>query len=127
MADRDVAARAVSGCRYRARAGGCLAVIPALFLAALLAGPVAAHDWYDGDCCSGHDCAPVSPSAVVVTRDGYAVTLNPGDHPLVTRTIRATVPFASPDARPSQDGNWHACVHPGRAALLCLYVPGAGA
>lgn len=103
------------------------AAIPGLFLAALLAGPAAAHSWYDGDCCSGYDCAPVSPSVVVVTRDGYAVTLNPGDHPLVTRTIRETVPFDSPDARPSQDGNWHVCVHPGRAAILCIYVPGAGA
>lgn len=44
------------------------------------AGPVAAHSWYDADCCSARDCAPIPASTVTLTGEGYAVTLHPGDH-----------------------------------------------
>ena len=139
MGLRDVAARAVAGSAFRACAGGCLAVIPAMLLA-VSATSVAAHSWYDADCCSAKDCAPIPAQTVVITVDGYTVTLNPGDHFLATKPLTAFFPHGDDNLRPSADGDWHACVIPksnpggwytpgpqSEEYIKCLYVPGAGA
>lgn len=118
-------------------------MIRPILLSLLLAGPAAAHSWYDSDCCSDKDCAPVSPSAITIRSDGYLATLNPGDHPTVVRRTSRLIPFTDPDVRPSLDGEWHVCVAPfftdygdmgrmsgvqtGNSEPLCIYVPGAGA
>lgn len=90
---------------------------------AVAASPAAGHGWYEWECCAGHDCAPVPASAVRSTPLGYAVTLRPGDHPLVTaKPITAVVAYA--DARPSHDEDFHAYIVAG--ALKCLYAPRGG-
>ena len=135
----DIAARAVWSPGDH-RAGRCLAAIPALFVAALLAGPVGAHSWYDPDCCSAKDCAPIPAATVTITGDGYTVTLNPGDHFLATKPLTAFFAHGDENLRPSADGDWHACVIPksnpgdwytpgpqSEEYIKCLYVPGAGA
>ena len=97
-----------------------------LFLsgAATLAATAArGHSWYDWECCAGNDCAPIPGSAVRATRGGYAVTIQPGEHPLVKdRAVTGFVAYA--DARPSGDGDFHACIVGG--ALKCLYQPPGG-
>jgi hypothetical protein len=90
-----------------------------------IGGPVGAHSWYDTYCCNTKDCAPVVASTVVVTPDGWRVTLGPGDHPLVTKPIMALVPFTSSKIRRSQDSDFHVCVFPADT-VRCLYVPDFG-
>lgn len=136
-----VAAGAGGSPRVAALGGAVLAAIPALFMA----GAAAAHSWYDLDCCSAKDCAPIPAAAVTVEPEGYRVTLRPGDHFMVTAPLTAFFAHGNPNLRPSQDGDWHACVIPGFAPpagipegytpgwvktdpyIRCLYVPGAGA
>lgn len=102
-----------------------------------LSVPALAHSWYDSDCCSSNDCAPIPATAVQITDQGYQVTLNPGDHPLATKPLTAFFAFDDEDMRPSLDGEWHACVIPKSAPtsyytpgpaseeyIKCLYVPG---
>lgn len=79
------------------------------------AARVMAHDWYEEDCCSGEDCAPLPRDAVVKqVRGGYAVTL-PGREPVVFSKIR-----------PSRDRFYHACMGPYSGTPYCLYVPLSG-
>lgn len=76
---------------------------------------------YDGACCSGRDCAPISASKVkAVAGTGYVVTLDAGDHPLVTAPMQGVIAFDK--ARPSGDGEYHACVSAFTGRLLCLYI-----
>lgn len=99
---------------------------------ALLAGPAAAHSWYDRWCCTTDDCEPIASTTVDVTPDGYLVTLQIGDHSKV-RAYPIKRLFRFPDADPtndkdgeariSLDGQYHACVLPGSQAFRCLYVP----
>ena len=98
-------------------------------LALIVGGPVGAHSWYDGDCCSGKDCAQIELSNVKWTTEGWHVVIEPGQHPMVTRGLDVVVPFGSEDIKPSQDQHFHACISPGtpdhrEEFLLCLYVPG---
>lgn len=63
--------------------------------------------------------------AVVITRDGYAVVILPGEHPMVTqRAFRALVPFGAPNIYPSPDGRFHVCIVSG--AVRCFYAPPMG-
>lgn len=80
-------------------------------------GSIAAksHGWYDADCCSGHDCEPVS-SVSYVASDPTAlpvmiVTTSHGTKPLTPQT----------KIRQSKDGQMHGCIFQGR--LICLYMP----
>lgn len=90
----------------------------------LAAAPAAlAHSWYEWECCAGNDCAPIPHEAVRAGKGGYAVTIQPGEHPLVKdKPLSAFVAYA--DARPSQDGQPHACIVGG--ALKCLYIQQGG-
>lgn len=109
-------------------------------LLALLAwsGAAETHDapsgWsYAAWCCNSTaerngDCAPIPDGAVRITPVGYVVTLNPGDHPLITQVQTWTVPYDSerPSVRNSGDFNWHACLYPSETVLRCLFVPPMG-
>jgi hypothetical protein len=94
--------------------------------------PAQAHEWYSAQCCSGTDCAPVRVRNVEITPNGYFVTLEPGDHPLVIRRTTAFLPFNSPRIQQSQDYDYHVCASATRQAsepgtsgqhLFCLYIP----
>lgn len=84
------------------------------------------HSWYDPVCCGGGpmgDCAPIPEHAVRAGKGGYSVLIRPGEHPLVKDApVSGFVAYA--DARPSQDGQPHACVVGG--ALKCLYIQQGG-
>jgi len=105
-------------------------LLSALFILAT-AGQAVAHEWYDPTCCSDKDCAPIPFESVVVTGEGYEVTLLPGDHPLVRTPIKRFFPFGDEDVLPSQDMKYHACVMPGSPSaspgIICFYVVGSGA
>lgn len=82
---------------------------------------------YDAACCSTMDCAPVPASSVIATPDGWRVTLEPGEHPLVKRRAEWLVPYGSSKEKPSPDGAFHACVGAKTGVLFCLYRPEMGA
>ena len=85
-----------------------------------------AHDWYDPECCSGMDCAPVEkvevmPTAAIASMlSAPAQASVPSIMVVTTRHGTATVP-PNMKMRPSQDGRMHACIVNGR--LICLYLP----
>src|SRR6056297_2481035 len=94
----------------------------ALTLCLIVAASIAAaHSWYDPECCSDQDCAPIPASAVERLDDGtYRVTLWPGQHPMVEG--RGFIAKAR-TVRTSRDGEFHACVFPhegGEMGLICL-------
>lgn len=78
---------------------------------------------YDPYCCNGNDCRPAPEGAVRGVKGGWAVTLNPGDHPMITKPLRAFMAHA--DTKPSEDGAFHICVWP-QDTLRCLYVVQGG-
>lgn len=82
------------------------------------------HSFYDPWCCSGKDCAPIPQESVKVSRRGYTVTICPGDHPLVTESC-INKHFGFDEARPSEDGAYHACIYPA-GEIRCLYAPQGG-
>lgn len=83
--------------------------------------PVAAHEapqgWrYPARCCwspatapAGRpgDCDEIPTSSVKVGPDGYVVTLQPGDHPMVKEPITFTFPYDKTETSP--DGLYHVC------------------
>ena len=96
--------------------------------ATLLATTACAHSApsgmaYDPYCCNGQDCRPAPDGSVRAVKGGWAVTLNPGDHPMVTKPFRAVLPHG--EAKPSEDAEFHVCIWP-RDTLRCLYVPQGG-
>ena len=64
---------------------------------------------YSPYCCSGKDCAPAR------------VSVNP-DGSITATNQFGTAKFSPQTFRPSQDGQWHACIHPALGSR-CLYVP----
>ena len=100
-------------------------MIRAIALAALLAGPAAAHEFYSGWCCNQRDCAPIPASSVTPSPEGYVIVLRPGDHPMVTREQRFVIPY---DAKmtPSPDGRFHLCLYPTQEQVRCVYRPEVG-
>jgi len=86
-------------------------------LCVVVATGALAHSFYDAQCCSGDDCAPVPDGAVTEGPDGY--TLPNG----------GLVPYGSPKIRFSPDGQYHWCHSVpinGEPFTYCLYVPGRG-
>jgi len=108
-----------------AASGGVAALILAVFLSGS-AEPAQAHEWYDANCCSGRDCAPISTDRVDVTREGYVITLKVGDHPVLKRDRVYRLPFDSRTLKESRDGNFHLCIGIRTNNLLCLYEPTGG-
>jgi len=92
---------------------GAIAIAMLMFFILFLIGwhqPVKAHDWYSPYCCSGKDCAPAK---VHINRDGS----------VTARNQYGIGRFFPKDFKPSQDGRYHACIHP-TLGPRCLYVPG---
>jgi hypothetical protein len=88
-----------------------------LVLALLAATPVAAHSWYEAECCSAQDCEPLAPDQVRIEGDDYVL---PGGH---------RVPINR--ARRSRDRDYHWCrtlgtprtfIEP-QGKLQCFYAP----
>lgn len=111
----------------------------ALILAAL-AGPASAHEaitgWnYDQKCCHNRDCHHIPAETVQATPDGWLVTLNPGDHPLVKASTQRLFRYVDSDpsndytapkeAMESGDAEFHACVVNG--TIICFYAAPMGA
>lgn len=90
----------------------------------LAARPAWAHSWYSEYCCNGKDCAPIRPEKVRAITGGYAVTLNPGDHPQVTERQKFFIPYR--DAQQSQDDDFHICLFPTQRDMRCFYAPANG-
>lgn len=91
-----------------------------------------AHEWYDPECCSDKDCAPLESKHVKITDSGYVVTVGPGEHPMIKHApVSFVVPYHT--ARESPDGRYHACITEQHispdgtaqfgASLLCFYRP----
>lgn len=80
----------------------------------LLCTSASAHDFYDRECCSNRDCAPVASWRVKPLVDGWHVD----------RTD--VVPYLSPKVRSAPDGKYHICRNPFSKKLLCIYVPPHG-
>lgn len=76
--------------------------------------PVFGHSFYDGECCSDNDCAPVKT-------DVESDFTNK-----VYRWDNWVVPFNDPRIRHSPDGQFHACILPYTKKLQCLYIPHGG-
>lgn len=86
-----------------------------LLSAMLLATPIASHEWYPLECCSGQDCAPVTAVSFVAA--------DPGEPPvMVVTTEHGTKPVPKNlTPRESRDGRMHACIYQG--SLICLFLP----
>ena len=85
-----------------------------VLLAGLVCGWVAVargHSFYDRECCSDNDCAPMHESETPKPLPG-------GDWLLTTGEVveRAKVKW-------SPDGRYHLCRLPGLPVIFCLYVP----
>jgi hypothetical protein len=120
------------------------AICAVVFLAAafILLVPARAHQamqtaaaalgWeYPIRCCWGPangrtgDCAMIDDKTVREGPNGYEVTLNPGDHPLVTKeTVSFTVPYA--DAQDAPDGAYHICLVPSTLKQRCFFAGSRG-
>lgn len=110
-------------------------------LAALTIGSAAlSHDapsgWaYSAACCSGYDCAEVKLATVKPTPEGWQITLEPGDHPMIDASFTELVPYKDKRIKESGDEMFHACIVAYRRGtpqasppkLRCLYVPPMGA
>src|SRR6185503_1082224 len=93
----------------------CVVVALATAMAVAAARPARSHSWYDADCCSDHDCEPVSAVSYVASDPKslpvMVVTTNLGTKPVTPLT----------KVRQSKDSKMHACIYQG--VLLCLYLP----
>lgn len=94
------------------------------------AGVAAAHDaptgWkYDPYCCNGDgvtgDCQMIPSRTVKVVQGGFQITLEPGDHHLVTRNHIFMMPQRKTMRSP--DGAYHLCLFPNENTPRCFYAP----
>ena len=93
----------------------------------------AAHDtesgWtYPPACCRGDkergDCQEIPNASVSTGPDGFRVMLNPGDHHLVTKQHFFRIPYG--DTIPSEDSDFHICLHPTEDHANCFFAPPDG-
>jgi hypothetical protein len=83
---------------------------------------------YEAFCCNGDsesgDCQPIRSEDVRPDRDGYQITIGPGDHRLATRQhvffVQQSKTLESPD------GKFHLCLYPSKDTLRCFYAPPMG-
>jgi hypothetical protein len=96
----------------RLREEGTMNRARVLFLALLLAGPAAAHEWYPIECCSGMDCRP-HPCDDLEDIGGGSV-----------RDIASGSIYRRDQVRPSPNGQCHVCTAGGltRGAPICAFV-----
>ncbi|XKM38408.1 hypothetical protein A4U53_005215 (plasmid) [Rhizobium ruizarguesonis] len=83
---------------------------------------------YEPYCCNGNgdsgDCQRIAFETVQPSGDGYQVTLQPGDHRLVTRKHVFFIPQSK--AMNSPDGAYHLCLFPNEDTVRCFYAPPIG-
>jgi hypothetical protein len=80
---------------------------------------------YDAWCCNTMDCAKIPARSVKPGPNGYTVTLNPGDHPMIVAPQSYFIPYGK--ERPSGDMDFHACILPGQLDVMrCFYAPEGG-
>lgn len=110
-------------------------ILPAIILFFFLAFMARAYShnadmgWaYDPYCCNGNqdhgDCQEIDSKTVKPVDGGYLVTLNPGDHRLVTTPHTYMVP--NDKVKYSPDGHYHACLWPSEDKMQCFYAPPMG-
>lgn len=100
----------------------------ALALAAGAPG-VRAHSWFDPWCCNDRDCQPIPDSAVKITPQGYVITLNPGDHPMLSKETGPrtyTVPYANARVSLDPEQKFFACIYPDPSSMRCFYAKPSG-
>jgi hypothetical protein len=87
------------------------------------------HGWaYPGACCSGNDCADTRSFPVRETPEGYAFTIQPGEHPQVKdQPYSDVIAYGDPRIKDSPDQLFHACISPSLTReptrTICLFVP----
>jgi hypothetical protein len=84
----------------------------ALCIYILATAKVLPHSWYDPECCSDRDCAPMT--YVPKPLPGGAYLLDTGE--VVDRS----------KVKWSRDEHYHLCRNPGGGHIFCLYVPPQG-
>jgi len=74
-------------------------------------------------CCNGRDCQEIPRSSVAIDPETNLVhvTLNVGDHPMVTKPHQFTFKYA--EVKWTIDGLYYACLYPDENTLRCLYLP----
>lgn len=81
-----------------------------------LSAPAMGHEWYPRHCCWSPEAAPagrrgdcdeIPARAVQERKDGYHITLQPGDHPMVSRPLSVIVPYSMEQVAPT--GGYHIC------------------
>lgn len=102
-------------------------------VASLVAGASLGHDadggWsYPMACCKGTmiggDCQVVPSNRVARSKRGFSVTINPGDHPLATRSHEFFIPYGN--EMPSGNKHYHICLHPTEDDVNCFFAPPDG-
>lgn len=86
----------------------------------------ASRDWtYPPGCCRGTevggDCVALPSEDVKPGRDGFSISVHPGDHPIVTKRQLFFIPYGR--ERPSGDGSYHICLNPTENDLNCFFAP----
>lgn len=112
--------------RTAAIVSACFAIVWLLALAALSA---AAHQsvtgWqYPEACCSNQDCAMVPMKSVTANTYGFYLKLLPGQHPMAPDGGEWHIQRSA--AKPSPDGEYHACIGPKSRVLFCFFAPQMG-
>jgi len=78
------------------------------------------HMWYDKKCCDNKDCAPVIKMVRHPNNTGWIVTTK-------QTTGFVSDEFIEKEAKPSKDGQWHACIIMGEFEedkyVRCVYKP----
>ena len=119
-------------CRYLSQAIQILS--GAIMASSVVFAEARAHDalptaskpegWrYPFSCCAGFDCGEIPASAVQERPDGYHVTLQPGQHPMVKAPMSFIWPYAR--ARSAPDGLYHACIS-AQSKPLCFFAGSRG-
>ena len=67
------------------------------------------------------DCQSIPYATVTPRPNGFVVLLGPGDHNRVTHQDRYFVPYDS--VLPSQDHDYHICLHPTEEDANCFFAP----
>lgn len=98
-------------------------------LCLVLATPVAAHDWYPIECCSGMDCAPVDKAEVQSSASYAGIAALPGqtgsELVVTSKHGTAVIPSSLP-RRESKDHRMHVCMRPtssGQMRVICVFLP----
>jgi len=79
------------------------------------------HEWYDKECCSDNDCAPVEEIKFSTDEQGNDVVAVRTKHGFAEGQLKHI------SIRPSKDDEYHACIITYHAAFIrCLYAPAGG-